>query len=142
MHCKQLTRKKHFQTEEKKWFLVKDVNISDNFYKAQNFNRSPAEKVLFIIIFRLKYKEKHNIFSPTPSSGPSWSSSHKVCVFVCVLESTSILISISSRALKMGMCAGVNQVSIFAWTESVLWCGSVVSSRALKRGCVPDVPPP
>jgi hypothetical protein len=25
---------------------------------------------------------------------------------------------LSSRALKMGMCSGVNRVSIFAWTES------------------------
>ena len=33
-------------------------------------------------------------------------------------SSISISISISSRALKTGMCSRVNQVSIFAWTES------------------------
>ena len=35
----------------------------------------------------------------------------------------------------------MNQVSFFAWTESAFRCGSVVSSRALKRGSVPDAPP-
>ena len=97
------------------------------------------------------------IFSPTRPSGSSWSSSRKVCLSVCLISpfhvifltpligpqvtwsdpdlslvppSISISISISSRA-KTGMCSRMNQVSIFAWTESVFWCGSVVSSRAL-----------
>ena len=43
---------------------------------------------------------------------------------------------------KKLMCSGVNWVSIFAWTESVFWCGSVVSSRALKKGMCSGCPPP
>ena len=38
------------------------------------------------------------------------------------------------RALKTGISSAVNRVSIFAWTNSVFWCGSMVSSRALKTG--------
>ena len=52
----QLTKKKKLQT--KKRFLLKDLNILKNFDKTKNFNRSPAEKVPFIIIFRFKCKEK------------------------------------------------------------------------------------
>ena len=35
----------------------------------------------------------------------------------------------------------VNRVCIFAWTESAFWCGSLVSSRALKTGMCSDWPP-
>ena len=41
---------------------------------------------------------------------------------------------VSSGALKMGMCSGVDRVRIFAWTEFAFWCGSVVLSRAVKTG--------
>ena len=44
------------------WFLVIDLNISDNFYKTQNFKRSLTEKVLFIIMFNFKWKGKDTMF--------------------------------------------------------------------------------
>ena len=52
---------KKFAKKKKKWFLVAYSNISDNL-KKKNFNRSPNEKVLFIVILRFSSKPKNTLF--------------------------------------------------------------------------------
>ena len=63
-------------------------------------------------------------FSPNRPIGPIRSSSRNFCIFIYFY-----ICRVVERVFF-----SVDRARIFAWTESAFWCGSLVSSRALKLG--------
>ena len=77
-------------------FLVLNINIINPFYSAMLFNNIRTKNCESYIqslqrkLLVMATSFQQSTFSPTRPSGPSWSSSHRVCRSVCLFVGLSV----------------------------------------------------